>query len=286
MKKLVASFSELKLLGKRVARLLNVDYTTIIAKTFPDNESYVRFVTSPKDKELVILISFAKEPNKKLIECILAADAALEYGAKKVILVATYLPYMRQDTHFEDYDATSAYAIVKMLAIHFDKIVAIDPHLHRISSLREIAKNAREITTSELIAAHIRSHYKDSFSIVGPDKESFHWASGVAALLGRKAIILKKIRLSSEEVRIKGKPLGKNVIIIDDIISTGRTILETIKIAKFYGAQKIICIGIHGIFVNKSDKMIRKYGEIIVTNTIPNRYAKIDVAPVIAKELV
>ncbi len=285
MKTFIATFPELKLLGKRVATLFHCDYTTIISSTFPDNESYVKFMLNPKDKTVVMIVSFAQEPNKKLIECMLAADAAREYGAKKVILVATYLPYMRQDTHFENYDAASAYTIVKMLAIHFDKIVAIDPHLHRISSLREIAKNAREITTSKLIAAYIQSQYKDSFHIVGPDKESFHWARAVAALLGRKAIILRKVRHSSARVTIQGKPLGENVIIIDDIISTGHTILETIKIAKQYHAKKITCIGVHGIFANHSDKMIEQHATIVTTNTIPNRYARIDVAPLIVSEL-
>ena len=97
--------------------------------------------------------------------------------------------------------------------------------------------------------------------------------------------ILTKTRYSSEKVSMKEKYLGDKVLIIDDIISTGHTILETIKMAKHQGAKKVVCIGIHGVFVHDSDKKIASQAELITTNTIPNKYAKIDVSPLIADEL-
>lgn len=281
---LIASFPETEKIGKKIARSLKAEYTTIISGDFPDSEFHLALRRNPKNKTVVIIQSITDDPDEKLIETILAGGIAKDYKAKKVILVATYMPYMRQDKHFKKYDSFSSKYILRLLN-NFDKIIAIDPHLHRIKKMNEISKKAVSITTNRVVADYIKKRFGKNFTIVGPDAESVQWGSKVAKILGTKAVILKKTRLSSKKVKIKEKKLGKNVLILDDIISTGRTILETIKMARKQGAKKIIVIGIHGLLVDNSDKKIKKYATLVTTNTIPGKYSKIDVSPIIIEAL-
>lgn len=281
---IVFSFSETSSLAKSVAKKLSCKFSEIISKKFPDGESYVRIKEKVTEKNFVLISSFAKNPNSKIIESLLAASIAQEYGARKLILVATYLPYMRQDFRFNEYEAVSSKKILPILCSSFDEVLAVDPHLHRIDSLKKISSNARSITVIPLIIDYIKKKFLD-YEIVGPDEESRQWDKRIANSLNLNYSILKKHRISSQKVYIESKGLAKNVLIIDDIISTGHTVLETIKKAKKRGSKKFAVIAIHGIFSNQSDKEISKYSEIITTNTIPNKYAKIDIAPILSEEL-
>lgn len=282
--KIIYSFSESKILAKKVATQLNSEFSELEAEQFPDGESYIRLTKNPKGKDVIFIISFAHEPNKRIIETLLAASAARDLKAKKIILIATYLPYMRQDFRFHDGEAISARMIIPAISMLFDKVYAVDPHLHRIKDLESLAPNAHVLTTRRLLAEYAAKNFRD-YKIVGPDEESSQWDSLIAKALHRESTILKKQRLSSYKVKIQSKALGKKVLIIDDIISTGRTILETISTAKKHGAEKIAVIGIHGIFANNCDKIISKQAELITTNTIQNKYAKIDISPIISELL-
>jgi len=281
----IASFKETKELAKKVARKLKCKYSEIIVKDFPDEESYIKLKKSPKGKTLVIFNSFAREQNDRLIESILAAGIGKDYKAKKVILAAPYFPYLRQDTHFEKFDSFSIKHIKNILD-NFDSILTVDPHLQRIKNIKKISHKMKRLTATSAIADYLKKNFKSDFTIVGPDEESKQWAQGVATPLGKKAIVLKKKRFSWHKVKIQDVSLGKNVVIIDDIIGTGHTILETIKIAKKHGAKKITVIGIHGVLVDeKMTKKITKQAKLITTNTIDNKFAKIDVSPTISQAL-
>lgn len=283
---LIAGFPETREIGKRVAKLVGGTYTNIFVCDFPDSEYHLELKKSPRGKTVVIINSITKEVDNKIIETILAGGIAKDYRAKKIILVATYLPYMRQDRHFEKYDSFSSKHVLELFW-NFDRIIAIDPHLHRIKNLKELNKKAESITSVRVIADYIRKKYGRDFTIIGPDIESSQWSAKVAKMLGDGVVILKKHRYSATKVKqqeIRQK-LKKNVIIIDDIISTGKTIIGALKIAREHGARKLIVIGVHGLFVNNVDKKIRKHAELVTTNTIPGKYAKIDVSSLIAERL-
>ncbi len=313
----IASFLETKEIGKRVAKMLNAEFkenfdnyaafssefsngqfpkrrniikeiihNEISVSYFPDEESLVKLNKNPRGKTLIIISSLAKNPDKKIIETILAAGAARDNGANKVILFATYLPYMRQDKIFNNYEGISAANILRTLSQHFDKVFAIDPHLHRIRSLQEIAKNCFEVSSINLIADYVKKNLKGDFELVGPDAESKQWDKNIALLLGKKSVILQKTRFSSENVSIKSKSIkNKNILIIDDIISTGHTILETIKIAKKQKAKNITVIGIHGLLLHDIGRKIAKVANLITSNTIQNKYSKIDISSLIAETI-
>ncbi|MEK6825533.1 MAG: ribose-phosphate diphosphokinase [Nanoarchaeota archaeon] len=281
---LIAAFPETRIIGRRVAHSLKAHYTEVRVKDFPDSEFHLKLKVNPSHQTVVLITSMTHDPDEKLIETILVAGIARDYGAKKVVVVATYLPYMRQDKHFKKYDSFSSKHILELFK-HVDKLLIIDPHLHRIHKMEKLLPQAHAFTVNYLLAEYIRKRFKDNFSIVGPDEESAQWSKTIADMLGKKVVILKKTRFSSTHVQIAEQQLGKNIIIIDDIISTGRTLVETIKMAKKQGAKKIVCMGIHGMLVKDADKLITRHAELITTNTIPNKYAKIDVSPAIVNVL-
>src|ERR1041384_3960524 len=104
---LIAAFPEVKKIGEKVAKELKAEYTIIDVKNFPDSEFHLKLRKNPNHKEIVIINSLSGKPDEKIIETVLAAGVAKDYNAKKVILVATYFPYLRQDAHFEKYDPVS-----------------------------------------------------------------------------------------------------------------------------------------------------------------------------------
>ncbi|MEK6984383.1 MAG: ribose-phosphate diphosphokinase [Nanoarchaeota archaeon] len=284
---IIVSCSHGKHLGYQIAKKLGIKHSDLLADKFPDDELYIRFSSNLRKKEIVLVQSFYKNMDDCIIEVIFAAKTARELGAKKVILVAPYFPYLRQDKRFHKGEAISQKIIADLMDKYFDTICIMDPHLHRKNKLEDIFKiNAKKLTANSLIAGYIRKHISDPI-LIGPDEESYKWAKSVADILGIESRILKKKRYSSYHVRIRlNKKIelkNRNAVIVDDIISTGHTILETAKILKKFGAKKIYCICVHGIFVNDALRKLKKAGiKIISTNTIPNKAARIDVSKVIA----
>ncbi|MBI2659358.1 ribose-phosphate diphosphokinase [Candidatus Woesearchaeota archaeon] len=287
---LIVSCSHGKHLGPLIAKKSNIRHSNLHVDKFPDNELRVRFDTNLKNKNAVLVQSFYENISDCIIEAILAAKTAEELGAKKIILAAPYFPYMRQDKRFHKGEAVSQVIITGLIDKYFNAVHLMDPHLHRKNKLENIFKiKPKKLTANNLIAGYIRKHVKNPV-IIGPDEESYKWAKNVAEIINSESIILNKKRYSSYHVKIKlNKKISlknKNAVIVDDIISTGHTILETAKILKKLGAKKIYCICVHGIFVSNALSKLKKAKiNVISTNTIPNKAAKIDVSGVIAGSL-
>ena len=147
----------------------------------------------------------------------------------------------------------------------------------------------KKLTANALLAKFIKKNFKNDL-IVGPDSESFQWAESIAKIIGQHAVVLKKKRYTSRTVRIKLKdPLefkGKDVVIVDDIISTGNTIIEAVRNIKKLGARQFYCVAVHGVFVEKALEKLRKAKvKVVTTNTIPNSVGRIDVSSMVAQNL-
>jgi len=276
-------------LARSIAKNIKCSYRTIKTNKFPDGEFYIRFPVGVKRKDLIIVQSLV-DPNEKIVELLFIGNTAKELGAKKITLVAPYLAYMRADRRFHKGEVVSSRVLARVLSSCFDEVVTIDPHLHRIKRLSDIFSiKTKRLTSVGLIADFIKSHYKQPV-IIGPDAESFQWAKAVAEQLKTKAYILKKRRFGSRDVVIKTKELdirGGNVVIVDDIISTGHTMVETIRAAKRANARNIYCVCVHGLFLEGAYGKIRQAGakRIVTTNTIPSKNSKIDVSSLIAEAI-
>jgi len=287
---LIVSCSHGKHLGSLIAKKAKARHSGLHVDKFPDDELRVRFESGLRNKSIVLVQSFYKNVSDCIIEAILAAKTAKELGAKKVILAAPYFPYMRQDKRFHKGEAVSQPIVTGLIDKYFDTVYLMDPHLHRKNKLEHLFKiRSKKVTANSLIAAYIKKHIKNPV-IIGPDEESYKWARSVANMLGVESRILRKKRYSSYHVEVKlNKKInlkGKNAVIVDDIISTGNTIMETAKILRRLGAKDIRCICVHGIFANDALNKLKKAGiKVVSTNTIPNKAAKIDVSGMIADSL-
>lgn len=285
---IVVSCSHGKHLGYKIARRLKAYHSELFVKKFPDDELLIRFNADLRGKAVVLVQSFYGSISDCIIELVLASATAKDLGAKKVILAAPYFPYLRQDKRFHKGESVSQKIIAGLFDKYFDEILIMDPHLHRKTSLGKIFRiKAVKLSANSLIADYIKKHIKNPI-IIGPDEESYKWARSVAEIIGTESSILEKKRYSSYHVEVKlNKKVdlkGKNVVIVDDIVSTGHTIIEAAKLLRKLGAKNIYCICVHGVFANGSlNKLKRNKINVISTNTIPNKVAKIDVSGVIVE---
>jgi ribose-phosphate pyrophosphokinase len=238
----------------------------------------------------VIINSLLPKPNETLMEAVFAIHTAKDLGAKKVTFVAPYLAYMRQDKRFHSGECVSAHVMAKLLSAA-DHVIAIDPHLHRIKRLQDIfATKATSLTADPVFAEYLRKTHPNAI-IMGPDGESSQWAKTIADRIGLESVILSKKRYTATKIRtiIHAPPehfKGRDVVIVDDIISTGNTMIEPIKQLKQFGVKRVSCICVHGVFALNALQRLRKLGaSVISTNTIQNPVAKIDLAQLIASRL-
>jgi ribose-phosphate pyrophosphokinase len=248
---------------------------------FPDGEIDLSFRTELKGKKVILLQSFHGDLNEKIIETLFSAHTAKDLGAKKVELFSFYFPYFRNDKRFRKGECISIKVMSKIFNI-FDKMYFIEPHLHRIKKIERLFSKGKKIEISNEISDYIKLKKIENPLLIGPDIESEQWVKKIAEKCEGEYLIFKKKRYSPRNVKIKInnslKIKNRNIILIDDIVSTGNTLLETLKQIKRRNPKKIYCISIHGIFVDNSLKKLQKYGEIISTNTIPSKISKIDVS--------
>lgn len=288
---IITSLGNSESLAKTIAKRLKVKYSPTTIAAFPDGELYLKFNIDLKGKKLVIIQSFQPHPDMSLFDMIFAAETAKDLGAKKIILVAPYLGYMRQDKRFNPGESISSRIMAKLLNQSVDKLITFDPHLHRYKSLKDIFTiPAIKLTANDLIAEYIQKHFRNEI-IIGPDWESYQWAESIAKQIKVEATVLRKTRFSSRHVEEKMiKPIsikGREVIIVDDIISTGHTIAEAAKQARKMGAKTISAIGVHGLFVEEAIKELIQAGvnKVITTNCIEHSTNKIDISGLLVEEL-
>lgn len=273
-------------MAEKLAMLCGSELGAIETRDFPDGETYLRFRSDVAGRSIVLVCTLAR-PNEKILPLIFAAETARELGARKVGLVAPYLCYMRQDRRFQTGEAVTSRPFATLISRACDWLVTIDPHLHRYKALSEIyAIPARALHAGAAIADWIRNNTEDPF-LIGPDEESKQWVSEVACDCGANYAVLHKQRLGDRDVRIAPDHLdrigGARPVLIDDIISSGETMLEAVRAVKPYTRRAPIAIGVHGLFADGSDKAIEKEGATLVTSdTVPHASNRIDIAGLLA----
>ncbi len=272
---------------KKLAMLLDLPYGIINVHAFPDGESKVRL--PEKLPEHIILCRSFKHPNSKLIELMLTCATARQMGVKKITLVAPYLCYLRQDIAFHPGEAVNATIIADFISNYIDEIITVDPHLHRINQLSDIFSVEKAIHTSAapLIADYIKTHIKDPL-LIGPDEESLQWLQQLTHYHSFEYVVGKKIRSGDRNVSIslpKYDYIDRNIVLIDDMISTGHTLAETAVEALLSGANNVYCIATHSLLNHEDYHHLLEIGITAIwsTDSIPHITNKISLAPLLAK---
>ncbi len=250
---------------------------------FPDGESLVQLETNVRNKNVILFCSL-DHPDNKLVAIMFFAQTAKELGAKSVGLIAPYLGYMRQDQRFHDGEALTSNIVATFLSQHFDSLITVDPHLHRHTSMHEIYTiPVKIIHAADAIAEWIKGNVQNPV-LIGPDEESGQWVTDVAKKIDVPYIILSKTRRGDKDVEISAPELDKykilTPVIVDDIISTARTMIATVKHLKEAGMNPPVCIGVHAVFAGDSYQMLHSAGimKIVTCNTIAHPSNAIDIA--------
>jgi ribose-phosphate pyrophosphokinase len=275
--------------ARALAQPLDAAIGQLELRAFPDGESYLRFDSDLAGRTLAIVCTL-DHPNDKILPLLFAAATARELGAVKVGLVAPYLAYMRQDRRFKPGEAVTSRQVAQLLSNAFDWLVTVDPHLHRYSSLSEIYRiPTRVVHAASLMSQWIKANVPKAL-IIGPDSESEQWISIVAKDAAAPYTVLEKIRRGDRDVEISIKNLGdlgdRTPVLVDDIISTGRTMLETIRLLKARGHAAPVCVAVHGLFAADAYEALIQAGARVVTcNTVHHPSNAIDVNGAMAEAL-
>lgn len=290
MRSVVFALPGNEMLAKSIASSIQAGFGEMIIRQFPDGETYVRVLSEVKDRKTIIVCSLAN-PDGKLLPLYFLSKTLKSLKTKSICLVAPYLAYMRQDKIFNPGEGITSEYFASLLSGFADKLITIDPHLHRRHSMREIYSiPCTVLHASQLISEYIRESISNPL-LIGPDSESEQWVSEVAKNSNAPFIVLEKERLGDRDVKVTVPQVEKfrnhTPVLVDDIISTGRTMIETAEHLKNAGMKAPICIGVHAVFSGNAFRDLLDSGinKIITCNTIPHQSNQIDVSSIITREL-
>ena len=279
------------MLAEALAARLGGQSGALTVHAFPDKETLVRIDTPVAGRE-VILVCTIDRPDEKFLPLAFTAGAARQLGATRVGLIAPYLGYMRQDKRFNGGEAVTAELFAGLLSRTVDWLVTVDPHLHRYHALGEIYTiPARAAQAAPLLAQWIKKHIPAPL-LIGPDSESAQWVNAVATAAGAPCLVLEKIRHSDRDVRISMPRVERwrahTPVLVDDIISTAHTMIETIAHLKRAGLPAPVCVGVHAVMAPGAyeDLLAAGAAQVVTCNTIAHASNGIDVTALIADEVV
>lgn len=288
MKPLILSLPGNEALADGLAARLGAERGKAIARRFPDGESYVRIENAVEGRSIILCCTLDR-PDERVLPLIFLAETAKDLGAVRVGLVAPYLAYMRQDRRFQPGEGITSVYFARLLSGSVNWLVTVDPHLHRRTSLSEICTiPARVIHAAPLISRWIRENIVSPV-LIGPDSESAQWVSEIAAGAGAPYLVLEKIRRGDREVDVSVPEIdrwrGYTPVLVDDIISTARTMIVTVGHLRRAGLPKPICIGIHAVFAGRAEEDLRESGalRVVTCNTIPHPSNAIDLGDLLAE---
>lgn len=246
---MLLGFKEYATQAQQLAAALRLPYACVEVHRFPDGEG--KLTLPAVLPQQVIICRSLDRPDRKLIELLLAAKTARELGASRLTLVAPYLCYMRQDKAFAPGEAVSQKIIGNFLADLFDDVITVDPHLHRTHdiALAVPATNSMALSASPAMSEFLRTQQQPI--LIGPDSESQQWVQNIAEDSALEYGVGSKKRLGDCEVKISLPDIdlhGRNVVLIDDVLSTGETMAITARHCLANGARQVNVLVTHPLF--------------------------------------
>lgn len=274
-------------LASTVASALQARLAPIAWRHFPDGESLVTLDESLEGADVAILSSL-RDPDPLALPLRFAAQTAREFGARSVGLIAPYLAYMRQDTRFHRGEAVSAPLFARFLEEAFDWLVTVDPHLHRFEQLQSLYRMpATHVSATPAVAGWIASAIPDPM-LIGPDSESEQWVARIAEHAGVPYQVLSKERRGDYDVRVSlpdaDAASGRTPVLVDDIVSSGHTILETLAHLRRLAMPPPVLVAIHPVFAGDAYEQLQAAGlaRIVSTDTIAHMSNAIPLGPELA----
>lgn len=288
---LILGFPDSESEARSLAQALGCAVAMISCHRFPDGESLITLPPALPDR--VLLLRSLHHPDDKLVQLMIAAKNARLLGASHLTLLAPYLCYMRQDKAFVPGQAVSQLIIGQWLAELFDAVLTVDPHLHRIANLQQAIPLAQAVSLSAAprLGEFIRNRLPDNAILVGPDEESAQWVSEVARVCGLPFVVAKKERFGDTRVQVRlpeGDYQNKVVVMIDDVISSGQTMIETSRQALASGAREVWAVCTHALMAGAAEARMQAAGitRIYSSNSITHASNAIDLTPLYAEACV
>ncbi len=286
---MLLAFADAEPLASRLAAALQCPLATVDVHRFPDGESRLRLPAQLPEK--VILCRSLNDPNARLVELMLAARGARDSGARHVTLVAPYLCYMRQDKAFSPGEVVSQPIIGEFLATHFDALVTVDPHLHRVSSVSAAVgmSAARAVSAAPLMGRFLAERGRSTL-LLGPDAESEQWVRSAAEAAALDYAVAEKTRHGDRDVAIRLPQRawdGTEIVLVDDIASSGRTLGEAARALRAAGAARVDAIVTHALFAGDALEVMRAagIGEVWSSDSIAHDSNAFTLAPLLAAAL-
>lgn len=285
---MILGFSDYQAQGRRLAEALGTSYAEVVVHRFPDGESKVTIPTGLPQR--VTFCRSLDRPNDKLVELLLAAATAREQGARHLTLVAPYLCYMRQDVAFHPGEAVSQRVVGRFLAELFDAVITVDPHLHRIEHLEQaIPATAVALSSAPALRRFLRSQVNDPL-LLGPDEESRQWVRAIAEPAGLEYAVARKERRGDRDVDIRLPTFevrGRTVVLVDDMVSTGRTLISVARALQAAGVGALHCLITHPLFADDAGDSLRAAGieTIWSSDSIAHESNAVALAPLLAEAI-
>ena len=285
----VIAGSASKDLGKRIARRLKAPYVEAKTRVFPDGESKITFGRIQKNSIILVVQSTYPPVDTNLLQALSIISQARN-ASSKIYAVIPYMGYARQDRQFLSGEVVTMAIVARMLqTAGAKKIVVVD--IHSKIALNHFKIPKENVSAIPELAKYFKKMKLKNALVVSPDMGGALRAKKFAALLNTDFITLKKSRnRKTGKVLIQSSKVdvsGKDLILVDDIISTGGSVIKAAQFLKRQKCKRVFVACTHGLFVDDAEKRIKKAGvaRIISTNTIPGNTSKVDVSRVIADSI-
>lgn len=293
MSALLLHFADEQAAAERLEQACSLPLAAISSHRFPDEELKLTLpgaAVSPPPHTLVIYRSLDR-PNEKLIELLLVARHARQLGVARILLVTPYLGYMRQDIAFQPGEIVSQKIIGGFLAELFDAVITVDPHLHRISHLQEAVPLTQAIALSAApsLAALVAGRRQQPL-LMGPDAESAQWVESAGKAEGLEHAVCSKVRRGDTQVEIALPDIavrGREVVLLDDVASSGRTLAAATRLLLAAGARSVDVAVTHALFAGDALEVMQAagVGEVWSTDCIAHPSNAVPMAPLLAQAL-
>lgn len=286
---LLLAFDDELALATRLAAALGWPLQMVQRHGFPDGETRLRL--PPQLPPRVALLRGLQQPNARLTELWLAAAGARELGAERLVLVSPYLAYMRQDMAFTPGEVVSQRHLGRLLAWAFDGVLTVDPHLHRVATLDEVLPGRRGVALSAapLLGEWIAQQVPGAL-LLAPDEEAEQWVAAAARAQGLDHLVSRKLRHGDHEVEVSVPAAdlqGRAVVLLDDVASTGRTLVQAARSVLARGAASVDVAVTHGLFVGDAVDQLHAAGvrQVWSSDSVPHASNCVSVAPLLAAAL-